>query len=80
MPRNPRSRRRQMPRRLPPRPGEPKASAPRMSEAKSTAETRPARLVEREAPFLRAELRRVAAVTAVTSVLLASLVVIDRLG
>jgi hypothetical protein len=51
-----------------------------MSETKSAAETRPARLVEREAPFLRAELRRVAAVTAVSSVLLASLVVIDRLG
>lgn len=79
MPRNPRSRRRQLPRRLPPRPGEPRPSAPRLSEAAS-AETRPERMVERDAPFLRAELRRVAAVSAVSFFLLASLVVIDRLG
>lgn len=79
MPRKSRSRRRQLPRRLPPRPGEPRPSAPRMGDAAS-AETRPARLVEREAPFLRAELRRVAAVTAVSVALLASLVVIDRLS
>ncbi|HJM74275.1 MAG TPA: hypothetical protein QGI71_00200 [Dehalococcoidia bacterium] len=65
---------------MPPRPGEASASASRTGETRSTAETRPARLVEREAPFLRAELRRVAAVTGVSSALLASLVVIDRLG
>jgi hypothetical protein len=61
---------------LPPRPGDPSTSAP----PARAAETRPARLVEREALFLRAELRRVAAVSAVSSVLLASLVVIDRLS
>ncbi len=77
MPRNPRSRRRRVPRRLPPRPGEPQRPVSRPGDLAS-AETRPARLVEREAPFLRAELRRVAAVSTVSVVLLASLVLIDR--
>ena len=85
MPRNPRSRRRRPPRRLPPRPP---AGARAVTAARPPAdggtsvatETRPERLVERETPFLRAELRRVAAVSSVCFALLAVLVVVDRLS
>ncbi len=77
MPRNPR-RRRQVPRRLPPRPGEPAAAPPANARTALTRESRPARLVEREAPYLRAELRRVFSLSAVSLALLALLVVVDR--
>jgi hypothetical protein len=46
----------------------------------ASAETRPARLVEREAPFLKAELRRVATISSVCFGLIGALVVIDRLA
>jgi hypothetical protein len=42
--------------------------------------TRPARLVEREAPYLMAELKRIAMVTGTCIGLLALLVVVDRLS
>ena len=86
MPRNPRDRRRGARRRLPPRPPslpgaaavEPAAEgAP--ARPSTAAETRPERLVEREAPYLVAELRRVLTVTAVCTALLAALVAVDRL-
>lgn len=77
MPRNPRSRRRRLPRRLPPRPG---AEAGQASGAQAREDTRPARLVEREAPFLKAELRRVATVSGVCFALLGALVLLDRLS
>ncbi len=85
MPRNPRSRRRGPPRRLPPRPsaGAPAVTAARPPADSGTAiasETRPERLVERNAPFLGAELQRVAAVSSVCFALLALLVVVDRLS
>ena len=84
MPRNPRRRRRRPPRRLPPRPpaGARAVAAPRAPTAgdASMTETRPERLVEREAPFLGAELRRVAAVSGVCFALLAVLVAVDRLS
>ena len=78
MPRTPR--RRRTPRRLPPRPtysGAPvvEGSAPSVR----AQDSRPARYVERESPFLTAELMRVLGVTAVTFGLLALLVVVDRL-
>ena len=86
MPRNPRGRRRGARRRLPPRPpsppgspaGAPTAGAPAAPPA-TAAGLRPERLVEREAPYLVAELRRVATVTAVCAGLLAALVAVDRL-
>jgi hypothetical protein len=46
----------------------------------TSADTRPARLVKREAPFLRAELRRVAAISGVCFALIGALVVVDRLA
>lgn len=82
MPRNQRSRR-QRTRRLPPRP--PSGDARRESPGDGTAapaaaETRPARLVQREAPYLRVEMRRVALVSAACFGVLAFLVVVERFG
>lgn len=77
MPRNPR-RRRQTPRRLPPRPGAPSVAPSASAGTASARESRPARLVEREAPYLRAELRRVFSLSAVSLALLALLVIVDR--
>jgi hypothetical protein len=45
----------------------------------SAQDARPARYVERESPFLAAELMRVLSVSAVSFGLLAVLVVVDRL-
>ena len=54
----------------------PTATRPTMAQA---GISRPARLVEREAPYVLAELRRVALVTGTCLGLLGLLVVIDRL-
>lgn len=78
MPRTPR--RRRTPRRLPPRPTY--SGAPEVETAApvvTSQDDRPARYVERESPFLAAELRRVLSVTIVSFGLLAALVVVDRL-
>lgn len=78
MPRTPR--RRRVPRRLPPRPTY--SGAPQVEGAPvvhSAEEERPLKYVERESPYLTAELRRVLSVTAVTFGLLIALVVVDRL-
>ena len=78
MPRTPR--RRRPPRRLPPRPTY--SGAPAVEEAPravSARDSRPSRYVEREAPHLAMELRRVLGVSVVTFGLLAVLVVVDRL-
>ncbi len=78
MPRTPR--RRRPPRRLPPRPTY--SGAPVTEDAPgavSAQDARPARYVERESPFLAAELMRVLSVSAVSFGLLAVLVVVDRL-
>ncbi len=86
MPRNSRARRRRSPRRLPPRPPvAAQAAAAGQATARATPEstltgTRPERLVEREAPYLAAELRRVAFVSAICLALLALLIAADRLG
>jgi hypothetical protein len=42
-------------------------------------QSRPARIVEREAPYLMAELRRIGLVTATCIAMLAMLVIVDRL-
>lgn len=78
MPRTPR--RRRTPRRLPPRPTY--SGAPVVEGTVTVAsaqDQRPARYVERESPFLAAELKRVLSVSLVSFGLLAALVVVDRL-
>ena len=78
MPRTPR--RRRTPRRLPPRPTY--SGAPEIEDAPRAAtaqDERPLRYVERESPYLAAELRRVLSVTFVSFGLLLALVVVDRL-
>jgi len=77
MPRNPR--RRPQRRALPPRPTY--SGAPRVEEARASTnrrDSRPVRYVERESPFLAAELLRVLGVTATCFGLLAVLTIIDR--
>ncbi len=60
----------------PPPPGPPTPNAP---AARTAASERPRRLLERDAPFLGAELVRIAMISAVCGGLLALLVLIDRL-
>lgn len=57
-------------------PGAPRATSMRASAAMS----RPARLVARETPYLRTELRRIAGVTATCIGLLAVLAIVDRMS
>ena len=67
---------------LPPRPGDEQgiaASAARPALTGSLAASRPNRLVEREAPYLMDELRRVALVTATCVGLLIFLTIVDRM-
>ena len=86
MPANPRGRKRRARRRPARAPAVAQSAAPATAAASAvtresaTAGTRPERLVEREAPYLGAELRRVATVSAVCLALLALLVAVDRLG
>ena len=83
MPRNPRARRRGSRRRgrARPVPDAPASVVPSgATPARPVVQSRPARLVEREAPYLRGELRRVAGVSAVCLALLAMLVLVDRLS
>ncbi len=86
MPRRPRGRRSRSRRTLPPRPpsvGLPPAVAAASGQPRArrgAASERPARLVERDAPFLIAELRRIALVSAACLGLLLMLVAVDRLG
>lgn len=54
------------------------ASTPVAGERRQT-QSRPARIVEREAPYLIAELRRIGLVTATCVGMLAMLVIVDRL-
>lgn len=78
MPRTPR--RRRTPRRLPPRPtysGAPEVEGD--APAVTVLDERPLRYVERESPYLSAELRRVLSVSIVSFGLLVALVVVDRL-
>jgi hypothetical protein len=67
---------------LPPRPtyeSRPALTASPAPERRSQV-SRPARLVEREAPYLMSELKRIAMVTATCIGLLVLLVAVDRLG
>jgi len=78
MPRTPR--RRESPRRLPPRPTY--SGAPVVEGAArhmNAQDARPQRYVERESPHLANELRRVAGVSLVSFALLAILAIVDRL-
>ena len=78
MPRTPR--RRRTPRRLPPRPTYSGVAASEATPRPMNAQDqRPLRYVERESPFLKAELLRVLSVTAACFGLLGVLVVVDRL-
>ena len=63
---------------LPPRPMGPGEHAT-VAVPSSTHANRPSRLVEREAPYLIGELKRVALVTATCIGLLAFLTVVDRM-
>ena len=87
MPRRPRGRRSRGRRTPPPRP--PTVGVPAVATATtqpgtrrraSAASERPARLIERDAPFLLGELRRIMLVSAACFGLLVVLVVVDRLG
>ena len=87
MPRRPRSRRSRGRRTLPARPpgvGAPAAATaiaqPRVARRATAASERPARLIERDAPFLLAELRRILLVSGACLGLLVALVAVDRLG
>lgn len=66
---------------LPPRPGDERGSAAPGERplAGSLAASRPTRLVEREAPYVMAELRRVGLVTATCIGLLIFLTIVDRM-
>ncbi len=74
-------RQRSRPRRNPPPgpPPPPTATAPGAPVARTAASERPQRLIERDAPFLRAEMLRIATISAVCGGLLVLLVLIDRL-
>jgi hypothetical protein len=63
---------------LPPRPTYEDGTAPGAS-GQSTRLSRPARLVQREAPYMFDELKRIAIVTGTCVALLAVLTVVDRL-
>ena len=85
MPRRPRARRNRPRRNLPPAPpvpGAPQASAQTQPSrrARVAASERPRRLVERDAPFIAAELRRIGLITAACFALLVLLVLADRLS
>lgn len=88
MPQRPRSRRTRNRRiqrpRLPDVPAAAPSAAPtappRQSSRAVAATERPARQVERDAPFVRGELIRIGLVSAVCMGLLLALVAIDRLG
>lgn len=64
---------------LPPRPGEERGVGAEHGLTGSSAANRPTRLVEREAPYLMDELKRVAMVTATCVGLLIFLTVVDRM-
>ncbi len=80
MPRSTEPRRLMNRRSLPPRPG---AAEPEFESAEVASAprglSRPARLVEREAPYLMNELKRVAVVTSTCVALLIMLAVVDRM-
>lgn len=84
MPRRPTTRGPQGRRSLPPRPPSDAGVSPLAPEVRGRSQTaqttRPARLVEREAPYLLSELRRVGMVSAVCISLLVLLVIVDRLN
>jgi hypothetical protein len=81
MPRRPTTRGPLGRRSLPPRPTFQTAAGPTAANPeRRTTLSRPARLVEREAPYLLAELRRIALVTGTCIGLLALLVIVDRLS
>ncbi len=80
MPRRPTSRGPVARRSLPPRPTYEPAAAGAPTPDRRNAMSRPARLVEREAPYLMAELKRIAMVSGTCIGLLALLVVVDRLS
>lgn len=83
MPRRPTTRGPLGRRSLPPSPTYDHAPAAPASDAAATrrreAQSRPARLVEREAPYMLAELRRIAYVTATCIGMLVMLVIVDRM-
>ena len=86
MPRRPRTRRSRTGRTtLPPRPPVPGAPAPAVEEARTrrgraSASERPQRLVERDAPFVMTELRRIVMISGACLGLLVVLVAVDRLA
>ena len=88
MPQRPRSRRTRNRRiqrpRVPdaaaPPPPAPSTAPPRQTSRAVAASERPARQVERDAPFVRGELVRIGLVSTVCMALLLALVAIDRLG
>ena len=65
----------------PPPPGPPvlEAGGLRASTARAASSERPRRLIERDAPFIASELRRIAMISGVCGSLLVLLVLIDRL-
>ena len=72
-------RQRNRPRRNPlPAPPPPGPPSPGVAGARTSASERPRRLLERDAPFIGAELLRIAMITAVCGGLLVLLVLIDR--
>ncbi len=81
MPRRPTTRGPMGRRSLPPRPTYEPASSNEaaVAGARRAQLSRPARLVEREAPYLIAELKRIAMVTGTCVGLLVLLVVVDRM-
>lgn len=80
MPRRPSTRGPLARRSLPPRPTYDRAPGAAATQTeRRNAVSRPALLVEREAPYLLAELKRIALVTATCLGLLGLLVIVDRL-
>ncbi len=73
-------RQRNRPRRtLPPAPPPPGRPVPGTATARAASSDRPRMLIERDAPFIGQELRRIAMISGVCSALLVLLVIIDRL-
>ena len=73
-------RQRNRPRRtLPPAPPPPGRPVPGTATARAASSDRPRMLLERDAPFIGQELRRIAMISGVCSALLVLLVIIDRL-
>lgn len=85
MPRRPRARRSRPRRNLPPTPPQPGVAGSTVESSASrrgriAASERPRRLIERDAPYIAAELRRIVMISTACIGLLVLLVLADRLG